>query len=85
MNERQDHTSRTDIARIVESARRLGVEMDEEEAIQWLTAMAAWESSSDVTVDTRSGVFGHRVVMLDFSPEELARFREVGWLVEFED
>ena len=85
MNEPRNHTSKADVARIVESARRLGVEMDEAEAIQWLTAMAASQASTDITVDTRTGVFGHRVVMLDFSPEELARFREVGRLVEFED
>jgi hypothetical protein len=74
-----------DITRIVESARRLGIEMDESEAIQWLTAMANWQAGGDITVDTRAGVYGHRVVMLDFSPEDLARFREVGRLVEFED
>jgi len=85
MNEQQNHAPEADITRIVESAQRLGVEMDEEEAIQWLTAMSAAQAGGDITVDTSSGVFGHKVVMLDFSPEELARFREVGRLVEFED
>jgi len=32
-----------------------------------------------------SGVFGHRVSMLDFSPGDLAYFRRIGRLVEFED
>lgn len=85
MNDRQNHTPDADIALIIESARRLGVEMDKSEAIQWLTAMAASQASDDIAVDTRSGVFGHRIVLLDFSPEELARFREVGRMVEFED
>ena len=37
-----------DISAILESAKRLGVELDEEEALQWLTAMAAAKSGSDV-------------------------------------
>jgi hypothetical protein len=74
-----------EIARILESARRLGVELDEEEALQWLAAMAAGPGGGDVVVDMRTGVFGHRVTMLDFSPEELAYFRRVGQLVEFQD
>ncbi len=81
----QEQSASVDLARIIESAKRLGVEMDEEEAIQWLTAMAAWKPSDAVVVDTRSGVFGHSAVMLDFSPEELAYFREIGRLVEFKD
>jgi hypothetical protein len=30
-------------------------------------------------------VFGHKVTMLDFSPEDLEHFRRIGRLVEFED
>jgi hypothetical protein len=75
----------SEIARILESARRLGVELNEDEALHWLTAMAAGPGGGDVVVDTRAGVFGHRVTMLDFSPEELAYFRRVGALVEFLD
>ena len=74
-----------EVARILESARRLGVELNEDEALQWLTAMAAGSGGGDVVVDTRAGVFGHRVTMLDFSPEELGYFRRVGRLVEFMD
>jgi hypothetical protein len=74
-----------DISRIIESARRLGVELDEEEALQWLAAMAASQAGGDIVVDTRTGVFGHKVTMLDFSPEDLAHFRQIGRLVEFED
>lgn len=76
---------RADLARIIESAQRLGVEMDEEEALQWLTAVAAMKAEADVVVDVESGVYGHHVTMLDFSSQELARFREIGRLVEFED
>ncbi len=73
-----------DLARLAESARRLGVEMDEAEALAWLTALTA-AAAEDVVVDGESGVFGHRVTMLDFSNAELAHFRRIGRLVEFEE
>ena len=78
-------TPTSDIRRIVESAERLGVELDEAEALQWLAAMAAAQPDGDVVFDTRSGVFGHRVSMLDFSPQDLQHFRAIGRLVEFLD
>jgi len=83
MSEEQDRSA--EIARICESAQRLGIEVDEADALQWLTAMATWQAGGDLTVDTRTGVFGHKVVMLDFSDQDLARFREMGRLVEFQD
>ena len=73
-----------DLARIVDAARRMGVEMDEVEALRWLSAMAA-DSGGEIVLDAGSGVFGHRVSMLDFSPANLAHFRAVGRIVGFED
>jgi len=55
-----------ELHRIVESARRLGVEMDEGEATQWLIAISAAKGAADVEVNTREGIFGHRISMLDF-------------------
>jgi hypothetical protein len=78
-------TPAADIARIVESAQRLGIELDEAEALQWLSAMAAAQAGDEVVVDTRTGVFGHKVSMLDFSPQDLEHFRRIGRLVEFLD
>jgi hypothetical protein len=43
------------------------------------------KSSMDISVDPNTGVFGNKIVMLDFSPDELAHFREIGRLVEFQD
>src|SRR5262245_6623142 len=63
----------------------MGVELDEADALQWLPAMVARSDDHEVVVDLESGVFGHRVSMLDFSPAELARFREIGRLVELPD
>lgn len=80
-----DSEAKVDLQRILDSAQRLGVELDEEEALQWLTAVSAAKGSSEVVVDTRTGVFGHKVTMLDFSDEELNYFRKVGKLVEFLD
>ncbi len=85
MIEQSSPTPKVDLERIVESAKRLGIEMDEEEALQWMTALAAMESANDISIDADSGVFGNKIVMLDFSPRELAHFREIGRLVEFED
>ena len=78
-------SSKEDLNRILESARRLGVEMDEAGALQWLAAMGAGEGGGDIVVDSRTGVFGHRISMLDFTPSDLERFRSIGRLVEFAD
>jgi hypothetical protein len=75
----------SDLDRILSSAARLGVEVDREEALQWLAAIAAAGGDEPVQVDEAAGVFGHRVTMLDFSPDDLAHFREVGRLVKIPD
>jgi hypothetical protein len=80
-----DSTADEQIASIVEAAARLGVEIDQQEAMRWLTAMAAAPEGGDVVVDVASGVYGHRVSMLDFSPVDLERFRRIGQIVGFED
>jgi len=74
-----------ELTRILESARRLGVELDEADALQWLSAIAAAQTGGEIVVDTRTGVFGHKVSMLDFSPQDLEHFRRIGKLVEFLD
>jgi hypothetical protein len=80
-----ESTADEQLAKIVEAAGRLGVELDEQEAMRWLTTMAAAPEGGDVVVDVASGVYGHRVSMLDFSPADLARFRRIGQIVGFED
>ncbi len=77
-------TPREDLERIIESAKRLGVQVDEEEALQWLTAMAA-SQVDEVQVDAKHGVYGQRISLLDFSPQDLAYFREIGKIVEIPD
>ena len=85
MSENKETHPAADLQQIVESAHRLGVELNEVEAMQWLTAISAARSESEVTVDTRTGVFGHKVTLLDFSAEDLAYFRQIGSLVEIPD
>jgi hypothetical protein len=78
--------SKRAIEQIIDSARVLGVEIDQEEAIQWLTAIAAMDKDSlELKVDKQSGIFGHRVVLLDFDPADLDRIRRVATIVEIEN
>jgi hypothetical protein len=69
---------------IIDSACRLGVELDEADALAWLAAMTA-SQQDEVVVDSHSGVFGHRISLLDFSEADLAHFRKIGMLVEFKN
>ncbi len=78
-------SAQKELEEIIQSARALGVEIDEEDAIQWLTAVKAAQRADDVAVDAESGVFGHRVVLLDFDPGDLERVRRVAAIVEIED
>jgi hypothetical protein len=70
---------------VIESARRLGVEIDEAEAAEWVAALEREAEGGDVVVDVDSGIYGHRVSMLDFSARDLARFRAIGEIVGFPD
>ncbi len=73
-----------ELKQILESAKRLGVELNEADALQWLSAMTVMQQE-EIVLDVHSGTFGHRITMLDFDDEDLAHFRRIGKLVEFED
>ena len=73
------------LASVIESAKRLGVELDAAEAAQWVSALEAETGGGDVVVDVDSGIYGHRVSMLDFTARDLARFRAIGDIVGFPD
>ncbi len=77
--------SEDELKRIIESAQRLGVQVNEAEAQKWLDAATTDSGQDDVVVDVRAGVFGHRLSMLDFSADDLEHFRKIGRLVEFLD
>ena len=75
-----------DFGRILASAERLNFELDAEAAQHWIEAIkiAATEEET-IAHDIESGVFGHKIALLDFSDNDLAHFRYLGQLVEFSD
>ncbi|MBN1484772.1 MAG: hypothetical protein JXA37_08630 [Chloroflexia bacterium] len=75
-----------EVQHIIRSARLLGVEVDETDVAQWLTALAAGASpGQDWQVDAKSGVFGHMLTLLDFDPQSLARYRQIADIVQLPD
>ncbi|CAN5715761.1 hypothetical protein BH23CHL7_BH23CHL7_21260 [soil metagenome] len=77
-----DTAARDDaVGRVIDSAARLGVELDEKAALDWIAAMGAEREGGDIVVDVDSGVFGHRATMLDLDPADLAHFRRIGKIV----
>ncbi len=66
----------------MESANRFGVQLNEQELERWMNSISEATGDSDIVVDQETGVFGHKVTMLDFDPQELARFRAIGKIVE---
>lgn len=73
------------ITRIIESATRMGIEIDRGEAEGWIAAMAAEAEGGDIRLDVDTGVYGHKVSMADYSPADLARFREMAVVVGIPD
>ena len=70
---------------VVASAKRLGLTLNEADLARWSTAITKATGNSDIAIDAATGVFGHKVSMLDFDTKDLQRFREIGKIVEFED
>lgn len=77
-------TPHDEIKKIRESAHRLGIELDEEEALQWLTQMAV-QDKNEITVDAKNFVYGAKIAILDFSPQDLKYFRHIGSIVAIPD
>jgi hypothetical protein len=73
------------ISRVIDSARRLGVEIDGSEARAWIESMAAETKGGDVMVDVDTGVFGHRASMLDLDAADLQRFQKIAPIVGFQN
>jgi hypothetical protein len=74
-----------ELARIIATARDHGIELDEAAAAEWLDALDSAATAEGVAFDERSGVYGHRVSLLDFSDDDLAYFRRVAAIVGFDD
>jgi len=73
-----------EVERIIRTARLLGVEVDETDVAQWLTAMVATRTS-EWAVDEEVGVYGHQVTLLDFDPQMLERYRRIADIVQLPD
>jgi hypothetical protein len=71
--------------RVLASATRLGVQLNELELERWLQSINENTGDDDLVADKETGIFGHKVTMLDFDPQDVARFRAIGKIVEFED
>jgi hypothetical protein len=85
MEEQTYFENADELQRLIESAERLGLELDAHDARWWLDAVEMASQAEEINLDVRQGVFGHRMVMLDFSPDDLAHFRRLGRLVEIDD
>jgi hypothetical protein len=82
----QGRMAAEEVEKIIEAAQKLGVEVDEADAAQWLTAMAGTQGvPGDFSVDASTGVYGHRISLLDFDPAILARYRRIAEIVEIPD
>ncbi|HUF84308.1 MAG TPA: hypothetical protein VMQ81_06910 [Acidimicrobiia bacterium] len=53
------------------------VEVDAEEAREWMLAVAAGGAADTITVDAGEGIFADRVTMLDFDPDDLDHIRRL--------
>lgn len=72
------------IEAVLKAAMELGVELDADEAREWIAAVSR-ESSASLIVDINSGVYGHHVTMADLDEGELGRFRHIGSIVGIDD
>jgi hypothetical protein len=77
-------SAREEIAEIIKTAQRLGIEVDEVDVTQWLTSMSAsdamgWE------IDEEIGIYGHEITLLDFDKATLERYRRIAEIVELPD
>ncbi len=75
-----------EIKQIIEAARRLGVEIDEQKAIEWLNKMAAAQASKeDLAIDEEKGIYGHKINIIDFDADDLERYRRIANIVGIPD
>ncbi len=78
--------AREEVERIIHTARTLGVEVDETDVTQWLTALTAAEvSKDDVAIDAQAGIYGHKITLLDFDLATLDRYRRIADIVQLPD
>ena len=84
--QQQPVNAKQEVERIIRTARMMGVNVNETDVAQWLTAMAAAEASEgDLAVDDAAGIYGHEVTLLDFDRATLERYRRIADIVQLPD
>jgi hypothetical protein len=73
-----------EVDQIIKTAKMLGVEVDETDVSQWLTAMAA-SGAMEWEVDEEAGIYGHEISLLDFDKATLDRYRRIADIVQLPD
>ena len=58
-------------------AKQSGVEVNARETAQWLLAMSNAERADAIAQDSRTGIFGHHIALLDFDADDLNYFRRL--------
>lgn len=83
-DERSTIDAQEEIEHIIKTARTLGVEVDETDVAQWLTAMAT-SGTMEWEVDEEAGIYGHEITLLDFDKATLDRYRRIADIVQLPD
>ena len=83
-DEKSPVNAQQEVEQIIRTARMLGVEVDETDVAQWLTAMAA-SGTMEWEVDEEAGIFGHEITLLDFDKGTLDRYRRIADVVQLPD
>lgn len=84
VREQARESARGEVAEIIKTAEKLGIEVDEVDVTQWLTSMAA-SGAMDWEIDEESGIYGHQITLLDFDKATLERYRRIAEIVELPD
>ena len=69
-----DSYSNKQLQEVMESAKRMNVELDEAEAIAWLDAIHKAGEGRDIVIDERAGVFRPKYRHVGFQPGAVGIF-----------
>ena len=83
-DEKSRPSAQEEVAQIIKTAKLLGVEVDETDVTQWLTAMSASDTMR-WDVDEEAGIYGHQISLLDFDKATLDRYRRIADIVQLPD
>ncbi|HZQ07382.1 MAG TPA: hypothetical protein VFD70_12450, partial [Anaerolineae bacterium] len=84
MNPLNDSQGEQDTSEILAAGQRLGIEINPQETREWLVAISTAEQQDALGQEKQTGIFGHRLALLDFDPNDLAYFRRLAQRVRAE-